>query len=176
MVATICQQRPPKSVLTPLFKTAALVACLSATPWAQAAKDVDIKAAAKQCIRLEEQRRGLPEGLLLAIAKTESGLNWRALNRNRDGSYDIGIMQINSRHLPRLQQYGITQENLWNPCVNVSVGAFILHEFVARHGLTWKAVAAYNTGSPDKKPTAARRYAEKVHQHYTRIALGAKLQ
>lgn len=175
MVESIGRRLQPKSVLTCLFKTAVWAMCLVA-PWAQAGKDDEIIAATKQCIYLEERRRGLPHGLLLAIAKTESGLNWRAINYNRDGSYDIGVMQINSRHLPRLRKYGITQESLWNPCVNVSVGAFILHEFIAMHGLSWKAVAAYNTGSPERKPAAARRYAEKVHQNYIRIALGTKSQ
>ena len=127
----------------------------------------------RACIRQEEARRGLPRGLLLAIAKTESGLNWRALNRNRDGTYDIGVMQINSRHLPRLARYGITLDKLWHPCTNVSVGAYILHEFIAQHGLNWMAVAAYNTGAPHKKREAARRYVMRVWKHYMPLAYGA---
>lgn len=169
MVVTTSRRRPLKNSLTPLFKVLLLKLALGVAPWVWADA---VRAVTKECIRVEERRRGLPEGLLLAIANTESGLNWRALNRNADGSYDIGVMQINSRHLPRLQQYGITLENLWHPCVNVAVGAFILHEFIAQYGLTWKAVAAYNTGSPDTKPTAALRYVEKVRDQYVRIALG----
>ncbi len=36
--------------------------------------------------------------LALAIAKAESGLNPEAINRNKDGSKDIGIFQINDCH------------------------------------------------------------------------------
>lgn len=124
------------------------------------------KAMAVQCMAQEEAKRGLPRGILLAIAKVESGLKWRAINRNRDGSYDIGIMQINSRHLPRLRQWGIDEQKIWHPCINVSVGAFILHEFMAQHGVNWAAVAAYNTGDPYRKPDIAKSYAYKVYKQY----------
>jgi hypothetical protein len=39
---------------------------------------------------------GINAQLLYAIAKTESGLNPQAFNRNKNGSYDVGLMQINS--------------------------------------------------------------------------------
>lgn len=160
-----------------MFKRASLVVAmvsvvlLAAPAWASAAKR-EHEDLIRACIRQEEARRGLPRGLLLAIAKTESGLNWRALNRNRDGTYDIGVMQINSRHLPRLARYGITLDKLWHPCTNVSVGAYILHEFIAQHGLNWMAVAAYNTGSPHRKPQAARRYVSQVWKYYMPLAYG----
>ena len=35
-----------------------------------------------------------------------------AINRNRDGSHDIGLMQINSMHLPDLARQGITRQRL----------------------------------------------------------------
>jgi soluble lytic murein transglycosylase-like protein len=130
----------------------------------------DVRALIETCIHAEARRRAIPPELLLAIAKVESGLNWRAVNVNRDGSYDIGVMQINSRHLPRLERLGITREMLWHPCVNVAVGAWILHEFIAIYGMNWTAVAAYNTGNPAKKPEAAKKYAVKVHDKYTRLA------
>jgi len=41
---------------------------------------------------------GAESRIALAVAKAESGLNPRAINRNRDGSRDIGIFQINDRH------------------------------------------------------------------------------
>ena len=39
--------------------------------------------------------------LLYAIANVESGMNPYAVGQNRDGTRDVGLMQINSSHLPR---------------------------------------------------------------------------
>ena len=41
---------------------------------------------------------GAEHKIAMAIAKAESGLNPGAVNRNRDGSRDIGIFQINDQH------------------------------------------------------------------------------
>ncbi|HUN54301.1 MAG TPA: transglycosylase SLT domain-containing protein [Smithella sp.] len=41
---------------------------------------------------------GTESRIALAVAKAESGLNPKAINRNRDGSKDVGIFQINDRH------------------------------------------------------------------------------
>ena len=131
--------------------------------------DQEIRSLIHACIKIEAERRSIPQELLLAIAKVESGLNWRAINVNTDGSYDIGVMQINSRHLPRLERLGITREMLWHPCVNVAVGAWILHEFIAIYGLNWMAVAAYNTGDPAKRPERAKRYVTMVYANYLRL-------
>ena len=91
---------------------------------------------------------GVNVHLLVAIAKTESNFNPQAMNRNKNGSYDIGMMQINSTWLPTLRKYGVTEAQLKDPCVNLQVGAWILAQNVARMGLTWEAVGAYNARNP----------------------------
>ena len=65
---------------------------------------------AQACWEQAGQRHGVAAGLLYAMAKVESGLNPSAVNRShwdRTGSYDIGLLQINSRHLPLLARHGI---------------------------------------------------------------------
>jgi soluble lytic murein transglycosylase-like protein len=102
-------------------------------------------------------RYGLHPHLLYAIAKTESGLNPKAVNRsNPNGSYDVGLMQINSSWLPKLRQFGIDEGQLYEPCVNIEVGAWILAHNMRRLGRTWDAVGAYNAVSPDKRLHYAR--------------------
>lgn len=96
--------------------------------------------------------------LLRAIAKVESDFNPYAINRNADGSDDIGVMQINSRWLPTLARYGIERRHLFNACVSVNIGAWVLAHNIRRHGYNWKAIGAYNAKSPDKQA----RYARKV--------------
>jgi soluble lytic murein transglycosylase-like protein len=96
--------------------------------------------------------------LLYAIARTESGLDPQAVGRNRNGSRDIGLMQINSAWLPTLASHGIEERHLFEPCTNIHVGAWILAGNVQRLGYTWEAVGAYNAANPALR----RAYIEKV--------------
>lgn len=115
-------------------------------------------------------RYNLEPELLQAIAAVESGYRAQAMNHaNRNGTRDIGLMQINSIHLPRLLKQGITEERLLSePCLSVEVGASILAEFVRRFGYNWTAVGSYNVGAgPGPQREALRmRYAEKIWARY----------
>jgi soluble lytic murein transglycosylase-like protein len=97
-------------------------------------------------------RYGINPYLLYAIAKTESRLDPHAVNRNNgNGSYDVGLMQINSAWLPRLRAMGIREEQLFDACVNLEVGAWILAQNMQRLGSSWTAVGAYNATSADRR-------------------------
>lgn len=109
--------------------------------------------------------------LLEAIARTESQLDPLAVNTaNADGSWDIGLMQINSRWLPQIEAAGIPAAALYDPCTSVWVGAWVLAGNIARYGYGWDAVGAYNAGTA--ATTAARdrreRYAHRVHRELRR--------
>ena len=106
-------------------------------------------------------RYQVSSALLYAIARTESGLNPQAIGRNGNGSRDIGLMQINSAWLPTLASHGIGERDLFEPCTNIHVGAWILAGNVSRLGYTWEAVGAYNAASPALR----RSYIEKVRRH-----------
>lgn len=107
------------------------------------------------------KRYQISSALLYAIARTESGLNPQAIGRNSNGSRDIGLMQINSAWLPTLASHGIGERDLFEPCTNIHVGAWILAGNVSRLGYTWEAVGAYNAASPALR----RSYVEKVRRH-----------
>jgi soluble lytic murein transglycosylase-like protein len=91
-------------------------------------------------------RYGVDARLLYAVASVESRLNPSVINRDNpySNTYDIGLMQINSSHLPKLAQYGITKTALLDACTNMHVGAWILAGNFMRYGVTWEAVGAYN--------------------------------
>lgn len=91
------------------------------------------------------QRYGVSPALLYAIAGAESSHNPNAVSPlNRDGTYDIGLMQINSSALPVLARFGIDERQLSDPCTNIAVGAWILSQKFAKHGVSWEGVGAYN--------------------------------
>lgn len=101
---------------------------------------------------------GVSPQLLWAIAKVESGFNPAAVNYNRNGTYDFGVMQINSSWKPRL---GRLWEHLGDPCINVKTGAWVLAQCIQKYGYTWKAVSCYNAGSGESRKGI--RYAKRVY-------------
>jgi soluble lytic murein transglycosylase-like protein len=114
------------------------------------------------CINQAAQRYRVDERLIHAIIQVESSGNPSALNRNANGSEDIGLMQINSSWLPVLGRYGIQHHQLYDPCTNVHVGAWVLAGNIARYGPTWRAVGAYNARSHGKR----KGYVAKVWRRY----------
>lgn len=109
----------------------------------------------------------VPVELLRAISRVESGGNPVAVNRNRDGSVDVGHMQINSRWFANLAHLGISSDKLWEPCTNTYVGAWILAQNIQRMGYGWSAIGAYNAASESRR----MRYAQKVAQMVSREAM-----
>ena len=77
---------------------------------------------------------GAEHKIAMAIAKAESGLNPRAINRNKNGSRDIGIFQINDRH-------GWSDKERLDWKTNIRIAK----ELRDRHG--WTEWAVYNNGT-----------------------------
>jgi soluble lytic murein transglycosylase-like protein len=118
-----------------------------------------------------ERLYGVSSHLLYAIARAESDLRPGAVNlthRARTGTYDIGLMQINSSHLAKLAGFGISESDLFEPCTNIKVGAWLLADLFARRGVSWDAVGAYNAACTQLRGAdcvAARsRYAWRVYR------------
>ncbi|KAF3998303.1 transglycosylase SLT domain-containing protein [Glaciimonas immobilis] len=138
------------------ISTIALTLCIAAVAPSHAA-----------CWEEAGARYNIDPLLLQAIAHVESGMNVAAYNTNNDGSHDVGLMQINKLHFPRLAAFGITEKRLMTePCTSVMVGAWILAEFVGRVGYNWTAVGAYNAGIGANRTVARRRYIKKVAGQY----------
>lgn len=103
---------------------------------------------AHPCLMPAAQRHGVNPQILRAILQVESGMRPHVVNRNRNGSIDVGMAQINSIHFRELAQWGITPERLLDPCVATHVAAWHLKRVMLRHGNTWFGVAAYHSVTP----------------------------
>lgn len=107
--------------------------------------------ASVNCWSAAAYRYELPAELLYAMGSVESSHNPHARAFANDGTYSVGIMQINSSWFPRLRQHGIPETDLWDPCVNIQVGAWILRQEVDRYGYSWEAIGAYYAGAYTQK-------------------------
>ena len=66
--------------------------------------------------------------LLRAIAQFESSLDPTAYNENKNAagkitSRDFGLMQINSSWFSKISEFNVNEQNIYEPCFNVSLGA-----------------------------------------------------
>lgn len=110
---------------------------------------------------------GIDVYLLFAIGMVESQLNPSAKGVNTNGSYDYGIMQINSSWYPKLEKMGIPRSMLGDGCTSIQVGAWILAHNFYKMGHRWEAIGAYNAVSRSKQWV----YARKVYAMYDMLKL-----
>jgi len=110
------------------------------------------------CFASAAEQYKISERLLRVIAKDESNFNPAAINWNANGSYDFGVMQINSSWYKTLgpEQWS----RLGDPCVNIYTGAGILAGCIGRFGYSWEAVGCYNAVSSGKR----KNYAWKIYK------------
>ncbi|MCE5313107.1 MAG: lytic transglycosylase domain-containing protein [Nitrospiraceae bacterium] len=101
------------------------------------------------CFEDAARENSLSPELLKSIAQVESGMDQKAVNKNRNGSTDLGLMQINTFWIKPLN---LDRERLLSDaCYNTKTGAGILKKCIDRHGYTWKAVGCYNAVSEPKQ-------------------------
>jgi len=107
---------------------------------------------------------GLNPLVLWSIAKHESNFNPRAINRNSNGTFDFGVMQINSAWAKTI---GMKAWNsLGDPCYNVKVGAWIYAQCVKAHGNTWEAIGCYNASKKQHRV----QYAWKIYNEIQKVS------
>jgi len=119
------------------------------------------------CFRAASLQYGLPESLLLAVARGESDFEPTA--RSRANAH--GVMQIlwpgTARHL------GIHRlSDLYDPCTNIDAGARYLQELLGRYDNNLHlALAAYNYGpgrinrNGQNIPSGAEWYSGYIYRH-----------
>jgi soluble lytic murein transglycosylase-like protein len=91
----------------------------------------------------------IPLEVLIAVKHVESGsrLDNAIVNKNANGTFDLGVMQVNSSWLPTLAQFGVDAETLLeNHCVNIAVGAWILADAMDKTSNLAEALSMYNSG------------------------------
>lgn len=119
------------------------------------------------CFRAAAATHGVPESLLLAVARGES--DFEASARSRANAH--GVMQI--QWPGTAQHLGIYRlTDLYEPCTNIDAGARYLRELMTRYsGNIHLTLAAYNYGpgriatSGDNIPQGAQWYSSYIFRH-----------
>jgi len=109
--------------------------------------------------------------LLYAIASVESANDPHAINTNRDGSIDVGLMQINSFWFDALAEKGYSPTMLFVPCTNITIGAWVLSQAFDQYGRNWRGLGSYNAGTANTATAEENRlaYARRVFSAYQRL-------
>lgn len=108
-----------------------------------------------QCFQEESKRYNINANLLIAHAIKESHLDPSAIN-SKPNSEAVGLMQIHSQWFEKLERdYHITRRMLLTePCLNISVGAWIIANNFSARGVSWDSVGAYFGGYADSQADA----------------------
>lgn len=107
------------------------------------------------------KRYGVDYECVLGIMWTESRFDIQATNYNIDGSYDYGLMQINTIHLDDLD---MTIEDLQNPYKNIKAGIQILADKQSRVGTGERLYVAYNRGVKGSYGIESNAYSQAVRR------------
>jgi hypothetical protein len=106
------------------------------------------------CMLAAASAQHLPPRVLPSIQAVEGGAIG-TVSRNRDGSEDLGVMQINTRWLPALARYTgrdeatVRQALLSNACFNIAVAGAILRLYISETGGDLlAAVGDYHSHTP----------------------------
>jgi hypothetical protein len=108
------------------------------------------------CILLAANTYHVPPAVMIGIMHVEGGRIGQEVGPNRNGTYDLGPMQVNTRWLPMLQRswnVNASTARSWvrdNGCVNVHVAAWILRQKLDETGSLWGGIAAYHSSTPSK--------------------------
>lgn len=127
------------------------------------------------CFEEAGREYGIAPQVLWSIAKNESNLNPAAINQNANGTYDFGLMQINTIWAKTLGKE--RWASLGDACTNVKTGAWILRQCIDSYGYGWKAIGCYNSRTPSKRDLYANKIAvimEKYRLFSPRPAVAAK--
>jgi len=115
------------------------------------------------CLALASHTYDVPSAVLVGIYKVEGGQIGQEVE-NKNGSYDLGPMQINTVWLPELaDHWGVSQDTAYrwvrdDACTNVGVAAWILKSHFKETKSMSQAIAHYHS----RTPKHGTRYKKKV--------------
>jgi len=119
----------------------------------------------KQLAEVASTKHGVPVDLILAIIQAESSGRPGAFNPEKGGNPSTGLMQLRFTTAQGLGYKG-KQEGLYDPAVNVDLGAKYLAQQMKRYkGDLASTISSYNAGTAKRNKTGTfinQKYVDKV--------------
>ena len=118
--------------------------------------------------------------VLLAVLMVEGGSVGENSRPNKNGSYDIGLFQLNSIHRDAIAQLGITEDLLRNDgCVNATVAAWHLRKVfppekeaqITTDADYLSAIAVYHSATPEFNAIYARKLRAVFERMYSQESI-----
>lgn len=101
------------------------------------------------CVNYYSRLSGIPSWVYYTIMSIESGFNPYAINKNKNGTIDIGLMQINSSTARHYGYYNLKE--LFDVCTNIKVATLKLADCIYRNGWTYGAIGCYHSENINHK-------------------------
>ena len=117
-----------------------------------------------RCVRAASSHFKIHPKVIKSIIAVEGG-KIGTMSKNSNGTYDMGIMQINTIHLPDIKRKFPRigwKEVAYQPCINIGIGSWILHQRLSETDNFWKGVGNYHS----KTPKYRKRYLKKIYKAY----------
>jgi hypothetical protein len=115
------------------------------------------------CLLLSAQAYDVPPAVMIGIMHVEGGRVGQQVGPNKNNTYDLGPMQVNTRWIPMLaQEWKVDTSTAHrlvrdDGCINVRVAAWILGQKIKEAGSLFGGIAYYHSATPDRGgPYAAK--------------------
>lgn len=106
-----------------------------------------------KCIAVAAHTYSVPRSVLMGIRRVEGGRVGQQV-KNKNGSYDLGPMQVNTLWLKELaRHWRVSRNTAWrwvrdDACINANVAAWILRQKSDGAGSVYKGIAHYHSKTP----------------------------
>ncbi len=122
------------------------------------------------CLMMAAQSYSIPPAVLVGILHVEGGRIGQQVGPNKNGSYDLGPMQINSAWVPELARYwNVPKKTAWrwirdDGCTNVNVSAWILRGHLNETSSLSRAIAYYHSRTPSRGSNYKRKVVDAMRR------------
>ncbi|KXS55572.1 MAG: lytic transglycosylase, catalytic [Marinobacter sp. T13-3] len=123
-----------------------------------------------ECVKRVSRHYRVHPLILSLVIKVEGGWSGAKIG-NTNHSYDLGLTQINSIHLPELRKYGLTEAMVRNNnCINLGVSAWYIRTVTQNQTAAgtrdyFRAIARYHS----KNEPHITRYTDRLMETYEQM-------